>query len=206
MRIRSRSRRGGLRVAALAALALLVAAGCAGSRARDARADACPAGGEPCPRSAPRGPRALHGEPGRQCTEGMQGVRCIKGVHAMHHGFASDVETVQVISALVGGKNVFVPSTIVVTDAGPRTLSLLNTTEMPHGFSIAALGIELVLAPGKETLLPLPPLAGGQVLRVHCQMHPAHRMATLVVLPGRPPGPLAPPPSAPEPPPAGHTH
>ena len=107
--------------------------------------------------------------------------------HEMHHsmGYASDVSTVQVVSALVGGKNVYIPSTIVVTDGGPRTLSLFNTTEMPHGFAIAALGIETVLAPGEEMAIELPPLEGGQVLRIHCHMHPAHRGATLVVLPSK---------------------
>ena len=55
-----------------------------------------------------------------------------------HHAatFTSDVSTVQVVSALVGGKNVFIPSTVVVTDAGPRSLSVFNTTEMPHEIKI----------------------------------------------------------------------
>jgi hypothetical protein len=108
-------------------------------------------------------------------------------MHEMHHskGYSSDVSTVQVLSALVGGKNVFIPSTIVVTDGGPRSLSLFNATEMPHGFAIAALGIETVLPPGEEVVVSLPPLHGSQVLRVHCHLHPPHRAATLVVLPSR---------------------
>jgi hypothetical protein len=108
-------------------------------------------------------------------------------MHEAHHasGYSSDVSTVQVVSALVGGKNVFIPSTIVVTDGGPRTLSLYNTTEMPHGFAIAGLGIETVLPPGQEVIVNLPALHGGQVLRIHCHMHPPHRAATLVVLPAK---------------------
>ena len=104
-----------------------------------------------------------------------------------HHpaGYSSDVSTVQIVSAQVGGKNVFIPSTIVVTDEGPRSLSIFNTTDMPHGFAIAALGVETVLPPGEESVVNLPPLHAGQVLRIHCQLHPAHRAATLVVLPAR---------------------
>ena len=34
---------------------------------------------------------------------------------ALAQGFESDVDTIQIISANVGGKNVFIPSTIVVT-------------------------------------------------------------------------------------------
>ena len=100
-------------------------------------------------------------------------------------GYQSDVSEVQMITAVVGGKNVYIPSTIVVTDGGPRSLSVFNTTEMPHGFAIAALGIEEVIPPGEEVLIELPPLEGGQVLRIHCHMHPPHRSATLVVLPSR---------------------
>ena len=105
-------------------------------------------------------------------------------VREAHHGtgYSSDVSTVQMVSALVGGKNVYIPSTVVLTDGGPRSLSVFNTTEMPHGFAIAALGIETVLAPGEEVSIELPPLEGGQVLRIHCHMHPPHRTATLVVL------------------------
>lgn len=115
------------------------------------------------------------------------GCAAHREMHDVHHhaGYTSDVTTVQVVSALVGGKNVFIPSTIVVTDGGPRSLSIVNTTEMPHGFAIAALGIERVLAPGEEVQIDLPPLQGGQVLRIHCHMHPPHRAATLVVLPSK---------------------
>jgi hypothetical protein len=110
------------------------------------------------------------------------------GMHESHQaaGYTSDVSTVQMVSALVGGKNIFIPSTVVVTDGGPRSLSVFNTTEMPHGFAIAALGIERVIAPGEEALIELPKLQGGQVLRIHCHMHPPHRSATLVVLRSEP--------------------
>ena len=99
-------------------------------------------------------------------------------------GFESDVSTVQVVSANVGGKNVYLPSTIVIVGGRPHTLSLYNTTETPHGFSIAGVGVEAVLPPGEETLVELPVLEGGAVHRIHCQLHEAHRTATLVVLPG----------------------
>jgi len=109
------------------------------------------------------------------------------GGEGHYHAFSSDVSTVQVVTALVGGKNVFIPSTIVVTDGGPRALSVFNTTEMPHGFAIKALGIEVVLPPGQETRIELPKLEARQVLQIGCHMHPAHRTATLVVLPGETP-------------------
>ncbi len=98
--------------------------------------------------------------------------------------FTSDSKTIQVVSALVGGKNVFIPSTIVVTSGATRTLSLFNTTDTPHGFRIAALGIEAILPSKQEYRVELPALEGGRVYQINCHLHPPHRTAVLVVLPG----------------------
>jgi heme/copper-type cytochrome/quinol oxidase subunit 2 len=64
-------------------------------------------------------------------------------------------------------------------------LSIYNTTDIHHGFAIAGLGVEAIVPPGVEYEIALPKLEGGAVMRIHCHMHPAHRSATLVVLPGR---------------------
>jgi hypothetical protein len=93
-------------------------------------------------------------------------------------GFESDVSTLQVVSTNVGGKNVYVPSTLVVTSGRSWKLSIYNTTQTPHGFRIDGLGVEVLLPPGEEVSVELPPLEAGA-------LHEAHRTATLVVLPGR---------------------
>jgi len=100
-------------------------------------------------------------------------------------GFQSDVSEVQVITAVVGGKNVYIPSTIVVTAGRPQTLSVFNTTDKPHGFAIKGLSIEVVLYPGEETPIELPALKSSEIYTIGCQLHPPHRTATLVVVPGR---------------------
>jgi hypothetical protein len=101
---------------------------------------------------------------------------------ARGQGFTDDRSAVQVVSAKIGSKNLFIPSTIVVTAGKGRALSIFNDTDTPHGFKIAALGIETVLPPGQETKIDLPPLEGGHVYEITCQLHPPHRHATLVVL------------------------
>ena len=106
------------------------------------------------------------------------------GVGHASSGYESDASVVQVVSTNVQGKNVYIPSTIVVTAGKEHTLSLFNTTETPHGFRIDALDIEAILPAQEEFELKLPALEGGKVYRIHCQLHPAHRTATLVVLPG----------------------
>ena len=100
-------------------------------------------------------------------------------------GFESDVSVVEVVSTNVQGKNVYIPSAIVVVGGRPQTLSLFNTTDIAHGFAIDGLGIETILQPGAEQTLELPVMEGGHVYRIHCHLHPPHRTATLVVLPGR---------------------
>ena len=100
-------------------------------------------------------------------------------------GYQSDVSEVQVVSAVVGGKNIFIPSTIVVTAGRPQTLTIFNTTDKPHGFAIKGLSIETVLNAGEETRVELPVLKGSEIYTIGCQLHPPHRTATLVVVPGR---------------------
>ena len=107
------------------------------------------------------------------------------GASAFAQGFTSDVDTIQIVSANVGGKNVFIPSTIVVTGGKPVTLTIFNTTDVPHGFAIPGIKVEAVLPVQEELAVKLPALEGGHVYQVNCQLHPAHRTATLVVLPGK---------------------
>ena len=116
------------------------------------------------------------------------GVGCSAHVNApvttATPAYQSDASTIQVVSAFVGA-NVYIPSTIAVVGGRAHTLSIFNATDQPHGFAIAGLGVETVLAPKQETVVELPALEGGHVYRIHCQMHGTHRSATLVVLPGR---------------------
>ncbi len=100
-------------------------------------------------------------------------------------GYHSDASSVQLISAVIGGKNVFVPSTVVVAAGQAATLSIFNTTDKPHGFAIKGLSIETVLYAGEETRVELPALKGSEIYTIGCQLHPPHRTATLVVVPGR---------------------
>ena len=100
-------------------------------------------------------------------------------------GYDDDRTEVQIVTTNVGGKNFFVPSTIVLTAGTGRKLSVFNTTDIPHGFAIPALGVEVVVPPGVETPIELPPLEGGHVYAINCHVHPPHRSATLVVLPAR---------------------
>jgi heme/copper-type cytochrome/quinol oxidase subunit 2 len=100
------------------------------------------------------------------------------------HGFSDDrSDALQVLSTRVGTKNVFIPSTLVVTVGDARLLSVFNDTDTPHGFRIPGLGVEAMLEPGKETTITLSKLDRPGVYAINCHLHPPHRNATLVVLP-----------------------
>ena len=88
---------------------------------------------------------------------------------------------IQVVSTLVGGKNVFIPSTLVVAAGKAHTLSIFNTTDKPHGFSIPSLKIMEVLPDQVEHEVKLPPVKAG-IYPIHCHLHPAHRTATLLAV------------------------
>ena len=118
------------------------------------------------------------------CTSGC-GLHSHPGADGALAGYRSDASEIQVISAVVGGKNIYIPSTIVVVAGKPQTLSVFNTADNPHGFSIRGLSIEEVLMPGEETRIELPALQGSEIYTIGCQLHPPHRTATLVVVPGR---------------------
>ena len=111
---------------------------------------------------------------------------CISEQHGDgHHGFSDDRKQIQVVTTNIGGKNVFIPSTIVLTAGAGRSLSVFNTTDQPHGFAIPGLGLEVVLLPGQEQTVALPTLEAHRIYAITCHLHPPHRGATLMVVPGR---------------------
>jgi hypothetical protein len=121
------------------------------------------------------------------CAALLAGCITVRDVDAGHgrHGFEDDRGPVQVVTTNIGGKNVFIPSTIVLTAGAGRALTLFNTTDQPHGFAIPGLGVEVVLLPGAEQVVPLPTLEAHRIYAITCHLHPPHRGATLMVVPGR---------------------
>ena len=118
----------------------------------------------------------------------LQGGCIAFGATSVHENvlFVDERPVVQVVTTESGGKNFFVPSTIVLTSGSGRKLSLFNTTAAPHGFQIPSLGVEVILPPGVETPLELPPLEAGHIYAINCHLHPPHRGASLVVLQAAP--------------------
>jgi nitrosocyanin len=86
------------------------------------------------------------------------------------------------INILLDGTNIWLPSSLMVEQGDEVELTIINKLNEPHGFEIAALGIEEVIPPqaqrtvtftaGKTGIYnyrcPLyPPHVGGQLLVIH---------------------------------------
>ncbi len=93
-----------------------------------------------------------------------------------------DRPVLQMMTTKIGAKNVFLPSTMVVTVGAGRVLTIYNDTELPHNFTVPGLEIDATLSPGEETQIVLPPLKKPGIYDIRCSVHPPHRHASLVVL------------------------
>lgn len=85
-----------------------------------------------------------------------------------------------IAAASVDDKPGFAPETLRVHEGRKVELSLGNTTDKTHGFSIDGYDVALTVEPGKAEKLEFEADKGGE-FRIFCQLHPAHQAAKLVV-------------------------
>jgi nitrosocyanin len=82
-------------------------------------------------------------------------------------------------AAAVDGKPGFTPETLRVHEGRKVALSIGNTTDKQHGFSIDGYNVALTVDPGKAEKVEFKADKGGD-FRIFCQLHPAHQAAKLV--------------------------
>jgi nitrosocyanin len=83
-------------------------------------------------------------------------------------------------AAVVGGGAGFDPSTVTVHKDDNVRLTVGNTTDKTHGFSVEGYGIHDEVNPGTPLQVKFKAKKPG-TFKIFCQLHPAHRIATLVV-------------------------
>jgi len=83
-------------------------------------------------------------------------------------------------AAKVGDGAGFAPATITVDKRNRVVLRVGNTTDKTHGFSIEGYGIKKEVQPGEPIEVRFTATNAG-TYKVYCQLHPAHRTATLIV-------------------------
>jgi nitrosocyanin len=83
-------------------------------------------------------------------------------------------------AAVVDGKPGFDPETLRVHEGRKVDLSVGNTTDKTHGFSIDGYDVARTVDVGKSEKVEFEAGKGGE-FRIFCQLHPAHQAAKLVV-------------------------
>jgi nitrosocyanin len=84
-------------------------------------------------------------------------------------------------AAAVNGKPGFTPQVIEVHKGDKVDLTVGNTTDKTHGFSIEGYGVKATtVEPGKPTHVKFTANKTG-TYKVFCQLHPAHQFATFQV-------------------------
>lgn len=82
--------------------------------------------------------------------------------------------------ALVDGRPAILPTVVSVDKENRVVMTVSNTTNAVHGFTIEGYSRSLVLEGGQTEELRFNAYRGG-TFRIFCQLHPAHQTATLVV-------------------------
>jgi nitrosocyanin len=74
----------------------------------------------------------------------------------------------------------FTPATVTVDKRNRVDIKVGNTTTATHGFSIEGYGIQEEVKPGEPIDVKFTAINAG-TYKIYCQLHPAHKTATLVV-------------------------
>jgi nitrosocyanin len=94
---------------------------------------------------------------------------------------AQEARKFTLINVIFDGTKVWLPSSLMVHEGETVELTLINKLDEPHGFQLAAVGIEAVVQPkAQSTVRFTAPKAG--VYPFVCQIHPPHIGGQMLVL------------------------
>jgi len=94
---------------------------------------------------------------------------------------AAEPKKFTLINVLLEGTKIWLPSNLIVHQGDAVELTLINKLDEPHGFKIAAFGIEEVVQPRAQTTVKLTAARPG-AYDYTCQMHPPHVGGQMLVL------------------------
>jgi nitrosocyanin len=95
-------------------------------------------------------------------------------------GCAEKTDERSIAATSVDGKPGFAPDEVRVHEGRKVDISLANTTDKTHGFSIDGYAVATTVDPGKAVKLDFEAGKSGE-FRIFCQLHPAHQAAKLIV-------------------------
>ena len=119
----------------------------------------------------------------RRVRPGLFAVACLVLTLGAHAGnlHAQEAKKFTLINVIFDGTKVWLPSSLMVHEGDTVELTLINKLDGPHGFQLAAFGIEEVAQPKAQSTVRFTATKTG----VHpfvCQMHPPHIGGQVLVL------------------------
>ena len=86
-----------------------------------------------------------------------------------------------VITVVLDGTKIWLPSSLIVHQGDDVELTLINKLDDPHGFQIAALGIEEVVPPKAQLTVKFTAAQPGAHSYI-CHIHPPHIGGQMLIL------------------------
>jgi FtsP/CotA-like multicopper oxidase with cupredoxin domain len=97
------------------------------------------------------------------------------------HLVAAESQKFTLINVLLDGTKIWLPSSVIVQQGDAVELTLINKLDEPHGFKIAAFGVEEVVQPKAQTVVKFTASQVGPQSYI-CHIHPPHVGGQLLVL------------------------
>ena len=94
---------------------------------------------------------------------------------------AAEPKKFTLINVVLDGTKIWLPSSLIVNEGEDVELTLINKLDEPHGFKIAAFGIEEVVQPKAQMTVRFSASQSG-VYSYLCHLHPPHLGGQLLVV------------------------
>ena len=94
---------------------------------------------------------------------------------------ASEAKQFTLINVIFDGTKVWLPTHMILQEGDEVELTLINKLDDPHGFQIAAFGIETVVQPKAKTTVRFTASQAGLYPFI-CHLHPPHLGGQILVL------------------------
>ena len=95
-------------------------------------------------------------------------------------GCATPTDHREITATVINGAAGFDPAAITVEKEDTVVITVSNTTDKTHGFSIQGMGVRKTVDPNQTLRVKFRAGRGG-AFKIYCQLHPAHGTATLLV-------------------------
>lgn len=86
---------------------------------------------------------------------------------------AEEAKKFTLINVIFDGTKIWLPSSLIVHEGDTVELTLINKLDAPHGFKIAAFGVETVVEPKAKTTVRFLASKSGLYPFI-CHIHPPH--------------------------------